>query len=436
MTQGDSSINDYAQRMKATADALRDVGRTITDSELVLNFLRGLNPRFASTADNIADSHPLPDFATTREKLVLKELRLSNEGTVAAQTAFHAACGTGCRTSTTGGGPIAGRQGGYGGSSSNGGGQGSGNGRWKKKGKGSGGGHRSPAPAAPWYCYPPWTAGVHQQPWRPQPPATNQAWHGPRVLGTFPQAQAHTAFAPAQFSDTSAPSPQQHGGWDQAGLVAALNQMSLQGPSPWVLDTGATAHMSSSDGILLSHLPPPPSGITVGNGTTIPVTCSGTSTLSSPNSIFHLNNVLVAPALVRNLLSVRQFTRDNACSIEFDACGFSVKDQQTGRVTLRCNSGGDLYTYPSTSAHSCSLATTSSLWHHRLGHPGPSSLATLRSMSVISYNKSSSCLCHACQLGKHVRLPFSHSTSVTTAPFDLLHCDVWTSPVLSNSGFK
>jgi hypothetical protein len=214
MTQSDSSINNYAQRMKATADALRDVGRTITDSELVLNFLRGLNPRFASTANNIADSHPLSDFATTREKLVLKELRLSNEGTVAAQTAYHAACGTGCRTSTTGGGPIAGRQGGYGGSSSNGGGQGSGNGRWKKKGKGSGGGHRSPVPAAPWYCYPPWTAGVHQQPWRPQPPATNQAWHGPRVLGTFPQAQAHTAFAPAQFSDTSAPSPQQHGGWD------------------------------------------------------------------------------------------------------------------------------------------------------------------------------------------------------------------------------
>jgi hypothetical protein len=98
MTQGDSSINDYAQRMKATADALRDVGRTITDAELVLNLLRGLNPRFASTADNIADSHPLPDFATTREKLVLKELCLANEGTVAAQTALHASCGTNCRT--------------------------------------------------------------------------------------------------------------------------------------------------------------------------------------------------------------------------------------------------------------------------------------------------------------------------------------------------
>jgi uncharacterized membrane protein YgcG len=107
--------------MKATTDTLRDVSRTITDSELVLNLLRGLNPCFAGTAD-IADSHPLSDFATTREKLVLKELRLANKGTVAAQTVFHATCGTTCRSSSnTGGGSPASCQGGNGGGSSSGG---------------------------------------------------------------------------------------------------------------------------------------------------------------------------------------------------------------------------------------------------------------------------------------------------------------------------
>jgi len=105
MTQGDSSIDEYCQQMKATTDALRDVGPTITDSELVLNLLRSLNPRFTGTADNIADSHPWPDFTTTREKLVLKELRLANEGMVAAQTTFNAMCGLACHsTSTTVGG--------------------------------------------------------------------------------------------------------------------------------------------------------------------------------------------------------------------------------------------------------------------------------------------------------------------------------------------
>jgi len=38
-------------------------------------------------------------------------------------------------------------------------------------------------------------------------------------------------------------------------LIAALNQMAIQGGSaPWVMDSGATSHMSSNDGILLSHL--------------------------------------------------------------------------------------------------------------------------------------------------------------------------------------
>jgi hypothetical protein len=88
--------------------------------------------------------------------------------------------------------------------------------------------------------------------------------------------------------------------------------------------------MSPSNGTLLSHLPPPPSGITVGNGTTIPITCRGTSTLSSSSSTFYLNNVLVAPALVRNLLSVRQFTRDNHCSIEFDTFDFFCQGPTDG----------------------------------------------------------------------------------------------------------
>ena len=55
---------------------------------------------------------------------------------------------------------------------------------------------------------------------------------------------------------------------------------------------------------------------------------------------------------------------------------------------------------------------------------------------VISCNKQSRSLCHACQLGRHSRLPFGSSTSVTTSTFELLHSDVWTSPVLSTSGFK
>jgi transposase InsO family protein len=44
--------------------------------------------------------------------------------------------------------------------------------------------------------------------------------------------------------------------------------------------------------------------------------------------------------------------------------------------------------------------------------------------------------CHHCQLGKHVRLPFSSSEIQTYFPFQLIHSDVWTSPVYSHSGYK
>jgi hypothetical protein len=66
--------------MKATINALHDIGHLVLD--LQLDLLHGLNPCFSGTANNIADSSPLLDFATTCEKLVLKELHLANEGMV------------------------------------------------------------------------------------------------------------------------------------------------------------------------------------------------------------------------------------------------------------------------------------------------------------------------------------------------------------------
>ena len=151
--------------------------------------------------------------------------------------------------------------------------------------------------------------------------------------------------------------------------------------------------MSSTDGILLSRLPPSHSSITVGNGHTLPITCRGNSTLTTPTSSFQLNNILVVPSLIRNLIYVRQFTKDNNCTIEFDAFGFSVKDFLTRCEILRCNSTGDLYAIPpaaSSAAPHAGLTISSSLWHLRLGHPGPVAITTLRQRASISCNKDKS----------------------------------------------
>nr|GEV22425.1 ribonuclease H-like domain-containing protein [Tanacetum cinerariifolium] len=90
-----------------------------------------------------------------------------------------------------------------------------------------------------------------------------------------------------------------------------------------------------------------------GDGHSIPVTNTGHSILPTPTKSLHLNNVLITPQIVKNLIYVHQFVRDNNCAIEFDVFGFSGKDFLTCRVLLRCDSTRDLYpvTAPSLIPH-------------------------------------------------------------------------------------
>jgi len=66
----------------------------------------------------------------------------------------------------------------------------------------------------------------------------------------------------------------------------------------------------------------PHSSIVVGNGSGLSVHATGHTTLRAPTGTFQLNSVLHAPKLIKNLISVRKFTSDNSCSVEFDPFGF------------------------------------------------------------------------------------------------------------------
>ena len=84
-------------------------------------------------------------------------------------------------------------------------------------------------------------------------------------------------------------------------------------------------------------------------------------------------------------------------------------------------------------------ATTSiaDVWHRRLGHPSPQVTSSLAAHDFLpSCNKLAHIPCSACQLGRQSHLSFSSSLSRTYAPFELVHCDLWTSPVVSFSGYK
>lgn len=207
-------------------------------------------------------------------------------------------------------------------------------------------------------------------------------------------------------------------------------------------DSGILSTVFNSRGSLPKHA-------IVGNGSTLPITSHGHTHL--PHTNYRLSYTLIAPSLIKNLISVRKFTRDNHCSIEFDPFGFSVKDLHTKTVTLRCNSFGDLYpVHPATiyqppvslpkspsQAFLSSSSPSDVVWHRRLGHPGRQVFHNLLARNFISCHKDPCwVLCNACQLGKHTRLPFSSSMSKTKFPFELFYADLWTSPVPSVTGYK
>lgn len=166
------------------------------------------------------------------------------------------------------------------------------------------------------------------------------------------------------------------------------------------------------------------------------------ASLSSPFRPLSLINVLITPQIVKNLISVRKFTRDNFCSVEFDPFGFTVKDLHSRVALLRSNSSGDLYSIPSSlnqrsNPSTALLSFSPNVWHKRLAHLNNNFLFSLRAMKLISCNNDNmSSSCEACQLGKQIKLSFSKSVSSTSKPFDIIHSDIWTSPLLSVSGYK
>jgi hypothetical protein len=127
-----------------------------------------------------------------------------------------------------------------------------------------------------------------------------------------------------------------------------------------------------------------------------------------------------------------------------------VNDLTTKNVIVRSNSTGPLYTMclpgsltPSSSAVATFVAVPHALttvapttWHRRLGHPGPNALSSLSQSSFIQCTSKKHGFCHACQLGKHTKLPFCSSSHRVELPFNLIHLDLWTSPVVSVSGSK
>lgn len=410
------NVSAYCQRLKTLSDQLQNVGSPVGNSRLVLQLVAGLTDSYINVATLIRQSVPLPQFYQARSMLTLEEAgfakklstgssiamvaREMDEGSVPHAPPHHRGSSSGRKQTQVRntGGRSRGTRGSRGHASGGGrGGPRGGGGLSVGYHRGSGfhttggvyphGSHVSSLPAWSW-LWMPWSV--------PPCPYPSSPWARP-PMQTPPRVGDMSGRPQQAFLSTSSSTP--------TNIEAAMHTLRLN-PSDanWYMDTGATSHMTAMQGTLTSYSNMSTDRtITVGSGHSVPILGYGHAVLPKPHPPLALNNVLHAPQLIKNLVSVRKFTKDNSVCVEFDSFGFSVKDFQTGRPLMRCESQGSLYPITTKSIDSPSVFTAlgPSLWHARLGHPGPLVFYSLRKSRMISCNASKhSFICQSYSLGR------------------------------------
>ncbi|PWA83117.1 hybrid signal transduction histidine kinase M [Artemisia annua] len=77
---GSMSINNYCTKIKSMADRLTNLGSPVSEKNLVIYAVNGLDSRFATIVKIIHHREPLPTFETTPNMLLLEESTLNEQG--------------------------------------------------------------------------------------------------------------------------------------------------------------------------------------------------------------------------------------------------------------------------------------------------------------------------------------------------------------------
>ncbi|CAM8980748.1 unnamed protein product [Rhodiola kirilowii] len=238
-----------------------------------------------------------------------------------------------------------------------------------------------------------------------------------------------SATQPLSSSDRTAFGPSLSDDQWKAVMNMYTAMSSSQSPgmiSSWILDTGASLHMTGDPTLLRNIIDVHPVSVKLPDGR---ISCSTKEGRVYMGNIC-LSHVLLVPHLSCNLLSFAQLASDLSLLVLLTD-KLCVLQEINSRTVIGVGRQLDgvymLQALGSTaSALSAQLSNnTTILWHRRLGHPSPSALA---SISVFGLNKEhceSLQPCDSCFKAKQTRMSFPDSLNKAADLFHLVHCDVW-----------
>lgn len=224
------------------------------------------------------------------------------------------------------------------------------------------------------------------------------------------------------------------------GNKSVANFVDKRTNKSWILDSGASDHMTGDASILSNYNTSTRNHtVKIADGTLSKVEGSGSVTI---NKDLTLKSVLYVPKLDCNLLSISKFTRDFHCITIFSPYLCVFQDLDSGKRIGSAEMRSGLYilrdeTLSTSTTQKFSLFSLNNqsishsnknsdvmLWHYRLGHPNFLYLSKMFPSLFINKNPLSFD-CEICQFAKHTRNSYSRLTYKPSKPFSLIHSDVW-----------
>jgi hypothetical protein len=157
---------------------------------------------------------------------------------------------------------------------------------------------------------------------------SSKRWNGPKPNSSSPKYQPTPSAIPARpacqicgklshealdcFHRMDHAFQGRHPPAQLSAMVANSNQDVDNGP--WYTDSAANQHITANlENLSLQQPYSSSEDVAMGNGTGLHIQNTGSMSFHTPQSSFHLFNVLHCPQAYANLLSINQFCRDNNC---------------------------------------------------------------------------------------------------------------------------
>ena len=227
---------------------------------------------------------------------------------------------------------------------------------------------------------------------------------------------------------------------ESLGIVTQAFGASACTSDVWIIDSGATCHMTNDHNLLKKCVElKKPVEVQLGDGKVLNATARGTVTLyavlpGGRHKKCNLKDVLFVSDLSYNLLSVPKATGagynvcfdDSGCKIvRADGATIAVGNKMGSLFYLQYQKEVEL----SNAANAESSKSKDMLWHQRYGHLGAQNLKKLANESLVDgfdFDPQKDLdFCEACVQGKLHRCPFPTSGAKRgTEPLGLVHSDL------------